>query len=251
MGRHRRRWAIEWQLLLGRLCGLLNVLLHVLLLVELLLENPVLLVLMLQIKYRFLSFLGTHPSELGKLRGRNSGYLLTDSSRKRSRIHTVDCTGRLLEHLACVHLRHVSHLLRLPAIREHLSGVDAVMHESSLNRLTGSHHRAVSHRVSTSAATSVHELASSIIHRRVRRLLHPIVRKFGGSGGRLLELALLLLGRELLLEVKLGLRLVGLGILIGGQKGGVDAVCLCGIHGMLKIWRQRGSTWWATKHARS
>ena len=52
---------------------------------------------------------------------------------------------------------------------------------------------------------------------------------------RLLELGGLLLGCEL------GLRLLGLGILIGSQEGGVDAVCLCGIHGILKERRQRGS----------
>ena len=66
-----------------------------------------------------------------------------------------------------------------------------------------------------------------------------------------MELALLLLGCELGLGVKLGLRLLGLSILIGGQKGGVDAVCLCGIHGMLMVWRQRGSKWWKTKHEQS
>ena len=51
----------------------------------------------------------------------------------------------------------------------------------------------------------------------------------------MLELGGLLLGCELGLGVELGLRLVGLGVLIGGQKGGVDAVCLSGIHETLKI----------------
>jgi len=94
------------------------------------------------------------------------------------------------------------------------------------------------HGVSATTATTstgVHELASSVVHRRVRGLLHPIVRKLGGSRGRLLELGGLLLGCELGLEVELGLQLLGLCILIGGQKGGVDAICLCGIHGVLKI----------------
>ena len=118
-----------------------------------------------------------------------------------------------------------------------------MMHESSLNYLAGSHHRAVSHRVSPNTATTrVHELASPIVHGLVRRLLHSIVRKSGRIRGRLLELGGLLLGCELGLEVKLGLRLLGLGILKGGQKGGVDTVCLCGIHGRLKVRRQRGLT---------
>ena len=117
-----------------------------------------------------------------------------------------------------------------------------MMHESGLNYLAGSHHRAVSHRVSSNTTTRVHKLASSIVHGRVRRLLHSIVRKSGGSRGRLLELGGLLLGCELGLEVKLGLRLLGLGILIGSQNGGVDTVCLSGIHGRLKVRRQRGLT---------
>jgi len=117
------------------------------------------------------------------------------------------------------------------------------MHESSLNYLTGSHHRAVSDRVSSTATTRVYKLASSIVHRWIRRLLHSIVREFGGTRGRLLKLSGLLLGCELGLEVELGLRLLGLCILIGSQKSGVDAVCLCGIHGMLKVRRRRGSTW--------
>ena len=117
-----------------------------------------------------------------------------------------------------------------------------MVHEPGLNYLTGSHHRGVSHRVSSNTTTRVHKLASSIVHRRVRRLLHSVVRKFRGSRGRLLELGVLLLGSELGLEVKLGLRLLGLGILIGGQKGRVDTVCLCGIHVRLKVGRQRGLT---------
>lgn len=118
-----------------------------------------------------------------------------------------------------------------------------MVHKPTLNYLAGSHHRAVSHRISTAATARVYKLASSVVHRWVRRLLHSIVRKFGGSRGRLLELGGLLLGCELGLKVKLGLRLLGLGILIGSQKGRVDAVCLCGIHGILKVGRQRGSTW--------
>ena len=184
------------------------------------------------------------------MRGRDPGYLLTGIGRERSRIHTVGHAGRLLEDLAGVHLGYVGHLLRLPVVREHLV-VDTMMHESSENHLTGSHHRALGHWVSSNTTARVYILARSIVHRRVRRLLHPVVRKLGGSGGRLLELALLLLGCELGLKVKLGLRLLGLGILVGGQKGGVDTVCLCGIHGMLKIWRQRGSGWWTMKDERS
>lgn len=250
MARHRGRGAIEGKLLLGRLWSLLNTLLHILR-GELLLKDPVLLVLMLQVHDRFLSILGTHPSELRELGGRHSGYLLTNSGREGSRIHTVDRARRLLEDLAGIHLGYVSHLLGLSTVREHLSWVDAVVHESSLNYLTRSHHRGVRHHASSNTTASVHELASPVVHRRVRRLLHSVVRKFGRSRGRLLELGVLLLGCELGLEVELGLRLLGLGILIGGQKSGVDAVCLCGIHGVLKIWRQRGSTWWAMKHARS
>lgn len=263
MGRHRRRRAIERQLLLGRLRSLLSALLHVLLgellhvlLGELLLKEPLLLMLMLQVQHRFLSFLGTHPSELCKLGGRYSGYLLTNSGGERSRIHTIDRPGRLLEDLAGIHLGCVEHLLWLPTVCEHLIGVDAMMHDPSLNHLAGSHHRAVSHRApppttATATTTRVHKLASSIVHRRVRRLLHPIIRKLGWGCGRLLELGGLLLGCVLGLGIKLGLRLLGLGVLIGGQKGGVDTVCVCGIHGMLKIWRQRESTWWTMEHGRS
>lgn len=67
----------------------------------------------------------------------------------------------------------------------------------------------------------------------------------------MLELGGLLLGCELGLEIELGLRLVWLGVLVGGQKGGVDAVCLRGIHGSLKIWGQGGSTWWPKKYRQS
>jgi hypothetical protein len=38
--------------------------------------------------------------------------------------------------------------------------------------------------------------------------------------------------------------LVELGVLIGCQKGGVDAVGLCRIHGILKIRGESESTWW-------
>ena len=67
----------------------------------------------------------------------------------------------------------------------------------------------------------------------------------------MLELGGLLLGCELGLDIELRLRLVGLGVLIGGQKGGVDGVGLCGIHGMLKIWSENESTWWAKEGAQS
>ena len=87
-----------------------------------------------------MSFLGVHSSELGKLGRRNSGYLLTDDSGERSRIHPVDGGGRLLEDLTNIHLGYVGHLLGLPTVGEHLGGVDAMVHESSLNGLTGSHH---------------------------------------------------------------------------------------------------------------
>lgn len=231
MARHRGRRAIKRQLLLGRLWSLLNTLLHILR-GELLLKGPLLVMLMLQVQHCFLSFLRVHSSELRKLGRRYSGYLLTNGGGKGPRIHTVDRTARLLEDLAGIHLGHVSHLLGLATVRKHLSRVDSMVHESSLNHLAGSHHRGVSHRVPSSG---VHKLASPIVHRRVRRLLHSVVRKFRGSRGRLWELGRLLLGCELGLEVKLVLRLLGLGILIGGQKSGVDTVCLCGIHGMLKI----------------
>ena len=75
-------------------------------------------------------------------------------------------------------------------------------------------------------------------------MLNSIVRKLGGGREGLLELSGLLLGCELGLDIELGLRLVGLGVLIGGQKGGVDGVGLCGIHGMLKIRGKSESTWW-------
>lgn len=84
--------------------------------------------------------------------------------------------------------------------------------------------------------TRVHKLASSVEHRGVRGLLNSIVRKLGGGRERLLELRGLLLGCELGLDIELRLRLVGLRVLVGGQKGGVDGVGLCRIHGMLKIW---------------
>ena len=139
MDRHGGRRAIERQLLLGGLWGLLNTLLHVLL-GELLLEDPLLLVLMLQVLHRFLSFLVAHPSELRNLGGGKSGYLLTNVGGERSKIHTVDRAGRLLKDLARVHLGYVSHLLRLPTVREHLIGVDAMVHETGENYLAGSHH---------------------------------------------------------------------------------------------------------------
>ena len=172
MGRHGGRWTIERLLLLSRLWSLLNSLWHVLL-GELLLQH---LLLMLEVHHRFLSFVGTHTSELGEVDGGNSGYLLTDICGERPRIHAVDRGGRFLEDLTRVHLGHVSHLLLLEAVREHWIGVHAVAHESCLNCLARSHHRAVGHRISSNAAR-VHKLASSVEHRRVGRLLNSIVRK--------------------------------------------------------------------------
>lgn len=119
--------------------SLLDTLRHVLL-GELLLEYPLLLMLVLQVHHGLLSFLRTHPGELGELCRRNSGYLLTKSGGKRPRVHTVDRGGRFLEQLASIHLGYVSHLLRLPTVGEHLIGVEAMVDESSLNYLTGSHH---------------------------------------------------------------------------------------------------------------
>lgn len=172
MGRHGGRWTIERLLLLSRLWSLLNSLWHVLL-GELLLQH---LLLMLEVHHRFLSFVGTHTSELGEVDGGNSGYLLTDICGERPRIHAVDRGGRFLEDLTRVHLGHVSHLLLLEAVREHWIGVHAVAHESCLNCLARSHHRAVGHRIPSNAAR-VHKLASSVEHRRVGRLLNSIVRK--------------------------------------------------------------------------
>jgi hypothetical protein len=197
----------------------------------LLLKYPLLLMLMLQIHHGLLSFLRTHPSELRELCRRNSGYLLTKIGGKHPRVHTVDRGGRFLEDLTSIHLGYVSHLLRLAPVGKHLIGVDTMVHESSLNYLTGSHHRTMGHCVPPNA-TRVHKLASSVEHRWVGRLLGPIVGKLGGGRKRLLELGGLLLGWELGLEIELLLRLVGLRVLIGGQKGGVDGVGLCGIHGM-------------------
>ena len=95
---------------------------------------------MLQVHHGLLSILMTHPGELRELCRRNSGYLLTQILGKRPRIHTVGGGGRFLEDLARIHLGYVSHLLRLPTVREHLVGVGAMVHESSLNCLAGSHH---------------------------------------------------------------------------------------------------------------
>lgn len=133
--------------------------------------------LMLQEHHGFLSLLGSHPSKLRNLCGRNSGYLLAKSVRERSGIYTVECGGRFLEDLTSIHLGYVSHLLWLPTVGEHLIGVDAMVHESGLNYLAWSHHRTVRHRV-PSNTTGVHKLASSIIHHWIRRLLHSIEREF-------------------------------------------------------------------------
>jgi hypothetical protein len=192
--------------------------------------------LMLQVHHGLLSFLGSHSSELLELYRRYSRYLLAKIGGERPRIHTVNRGGRFLE----IHLGYVRHLLRLPTVHKHLIGVGAMVHESSLDRLAGSH---VGHRI-PSDNTRVHKLASSVKHRRVRRLLNSIVRKLGGGRERLLELGVLLLVCELGLDIELRLRLVGLGVLIGSQKGGVDGVGLCGIHGILKIWGERKSRWW-------
>lgn len=160
--------------------GLLNALRHVLL-GEVLLEHPLLLMLMLlmlQVHDGFVSILWTHPSELRKLCGRKSMHLLTNGRGKRPRVHTVDRGSRFLKNLTSVHLGYVGHLLQLPTVREHLVRVDAMVHESCLNCLTGSHHRAMGHRVCSNAR--VHKLAGSVEHRWVRRVLNSIIRKLGG-----------------------------------------------------------------------